>query len=63
MKRLLTALALLAFAIEPLSLLADDGLWDAQHAACLAAQRSFGWSDAAAQFERLIPVEAPMPRI
>ncbi len=27
MKRLLTALALLAFAIEPLSLLADDGMW------------------------------------
>jgi glycosyltransferase involved in cell wall biosynthesis len=44
-----------AFAACALSLLQDDGLWTAQHEACLRDQRGFGWTEAAAMFEGLIP--------
>ena len=43
-----------AFAERALSLLTDDALWPSQHLACLAMQRSFGWSEAAELFERLL---------
>jgi glycosyltransferase involved in cell wall biosynthesis len=43
-----------AFAERALSLLRDDGLWQAQHAACLKEQRGFGWAEAAAMFETLL---------
>jgi len=43
-----------AFAERALSLLTDDALWQSQHHACLAMQRSFGWNRAAEMFERLL---------
>jgi glycosyltransferase involved in cell wall biosynthesis len=42
------------FAARALSLLTDDALWQSQHNACLASQRSFGWSEAAELFEGLL---------
>jgi hypothetical protein len=46
------------FTERALSLLSDDGLWLAQHRACLAQQRSFGWAEAATLFERFIPARS-----
>lgn len=43
------------FASRVLSLLSDDTLWQSQHEAALARQRAYGWDDAAAIVERLIP--------
>lgn len=43
-----------AFAEAALRLLRDDGLWQAQHQACLAQQRQWSWDTTAAAFERLI---------
>ena len=42
------------FAKSAIDLLIDDGLWTAQHQAALDLQRSWGWDQAAAEFERLI---------
>lgn len=44
-----------AFADAARRLLTDDVLWRAQHRACLATQAKRGWSDMAADFERLLP--------
>ena len=44
-----------AFADAALALLADDDLWRRQHDAALRLQRRRGWSEAAAEFERLLP--------
>ena len=44
-----------AFAEAAVRLLTDDGLWRAQHRAALDKQRGWGWPQAAAAFERLIP--------
>ena len=41
------------FARQAIRLLGDDDLWSAQHRACLDLQRSWGWDQAAAAFERL----------
>jgi glycosyltransferase involved in cell wall biosynthesis len=43
------------FADAAVRLLTDDGLWRRQHEAALQRQRSWGWSEAAAAFEELIP--------
>ena len=43
------------FALSAVRLLADDALWQAQHRAALDRQRSWGWPQAAAAFEKLIP--------
>lgn len=43
-----------AFALAAKRLLTDDALWDSQHAAALAVQRSWRWPEAARQFEALI---------
>jgi glycosyltransferase involved in cell wall biosynthesis len=43
-----------AFAAAAIRLLTDDVLWRAQHEAALAQKRSFGWPEAAAEFERLL---------
>lgn len=43
------------FALAAVRLLADDALWAAQHRAALEKQRGWGWADAAAAFEKLIP--------
>lgn len=43
------------FAEAAVRLLRDDDLWRAQHAAALASQRRWGWADAAAAFEELVP--------
>jgi glycosyltransferase involved in cell wall biosynthesis len=44
-----------AFAESAVRLLTDDALWRRQHAAALKRQRAWGWPEAAAAFERLIP--------
>ena len=44
-----------AFAEAARKLLTDDALWQAQHRAALEKQRRWGWPEAAAAFERLIP--------
>lgn len=44
-----------AFADAAVRLLTDDGLWRRQHAAALDRQRRWGWAQAAAAFEALIP--------
>ena len=44
-----------AFAESAIALLADDDLWRRQSAAAVANQRGWGWPEAAAAFERLIP--------
>ena len=44
-----------SFAEAAVALLTDDDLWRRQHAAALDRQRAWGWSEAAAAFERLIP--------
>ncbi len=44
-----------AFADAAIALLTDDGLWRRQSAAAVARQRGWGWAEAAAAFERLIP--------
>ncbi len=43
------------FVARVVALLTDDVLWQSQHDAALARQRRYGWQDAAAAFERLIP--------
>lgn len=43
------------FASDAVRLLADDELWTQQHRAALTLQRSWGWDDAAQEFEKLIP--------
>jgi hypothetical protein len=42
------------FAEAAVNLLTDDALWRRQHDAALARQRGFGWSEAAAEFEKLL---------
>jgi len=42
-----------AFAAAGIQLLTDDTLWRRCHAASLAHQRSWGWDQAAAEFERI----------
>ena len=44
-----------AFAARAIALLTDDDLWRAQHRAARDLQNRWGWDDAAAAFERLIP--------
>ena len=44
-----------AFAEAAVALLTDDDLWRRQHVAALDRQRAWGWPEAAAAFERLIP--------
>lgn len=44
-----------AFADAAVRLLSDDTLWQSQHQAALARQRRWGWAEAAAAFERLVP--------
>jgi len=44
-----------AFARAAARLLVDDGLWLRQHGAALRRQRGWGWPQAAAAFEALIP--------
>ncbi len=44
-----------AFAAAALRLLDDDALWRRQSRAAAARQRSWGWDEAAAAFEELIP--------
>ncbi len=44
-----------AFAEAAVRLLTDDSLWRRQHRAALDKQRGWGWPQAAAAFERLIP--------
>jgi len=44
-----------SFAVHAIRLLTDDALWHSQSAASIARQRSWGWDDAAAEFETLIP--------
>jgi len=44
-----------AFADAAVRLLSDDDLWRRQHAAALDRQRRWGWPEAAAAFEELIP--------
>jgi len=43
------------FAKLALALLSDDALWQRQSGAARARQRGWGWDDAAAAFEKLIP--------
>jgi hypothetical protein len=43
------------FAAHAIRLLTDDALWQTQSAASIAQQRDWGWDDAAAEFETLIP--------
>lgn len=43
------------FALHAARLLADDALWLSQHREALERQRSWGWPQAAAAFEKLIP--------
>ena len=43
------------FALNALGLLHDDDLWRRQHRAALDRQRAWGWPQAAAAFEALIP--------
>jgi glycosyltransferase involved in cell wall biosynthesis len=45
------------FATASLRLLRDDDLWRRQSRAAIASQRSWGWDDAAAAFEKLIPAD------
>jgi glycosyltransferase involved in cell wall biosynthesis len=44
-----------SFSELAVQLLTDDALWRRQHDAALMTQRSFGWDDAAARFEALLP--------
>ncbi|MBF0394982.1 MAG: glycosyltransferase [Alphaproteobacteria bacterium] len=44
-----------AVADAAVALMVDDGLWRAQHRACLATQRVWGWAEAAREFARLAP--------
>ena len=44
-----------AFADAGVRLLSDDALWRRQHEAALDKQRRWGWPEACAAFERLIP--------
>lgn len=44
-----------AFADSAVGLLTDDALWRRQNRAALAMQRAWGWPEAAAAFERLLP--------
>jgi glycosyltransferase involved in cell wall biosynthesis len=44
-----------AFADAAISLLTDDALWRRQHTAALSRQRGWGWADAAAEYEKLMP--------
>jgi glycosyltransferase involved in cell wall biosynthesis len=43
------------FSTSACSLLLDDDLWQTQHKAALKTQRRWGWSEAAEEFEKLIP--------
>jgi glycosyltransferase involved in cell wall biosynthesis len=43
------------FSAAAIRLLTDDALWQTQHAAALERQRSYGWGEAAAAFEQLLP--------
>ena len=44
-----------AFADAGVRLLTDDGLWRRQHTAAVEKQRRWGWQEAAAEFEKLLP--------
>jgi glycosyltransferase involved in cell wall biosynthesis len=41
------------FVRHAVDILTDDGLWSTLHQACLQHQRSWGWDQAAAEFERI----------
>lgn len=41
------------FAAKSIAVLSDDALWRRLHLACLDKQRSWGWDQAAAEFERI----------
>jgi len=43
------------FSTSACRLLLDDDLWQTQHNAALKLQRRWGWSEAAQEFEKLIP--------
>ena len=43
------------FASQAVRLLTDDELWWGQNQAALSSQRAWGWADAAAALEALIP--------
>lgn len=43
------------FSTSACSLLLDDDLWQTQHEAALFFQRRWGWTEAAQEFEKLIP--------
>jgi glycosyltransferase involved in cell wall biosynthesis len=43
------------FSTSACRLLLDDNLWQTQHRAALKLQRRWGWSEAAQEFEKLIP--------
>jgi glycosyltransferase involved in cell wall biosynthesis len=43
------------FSTSACNLLLDDDLWQAQHKTALELQRRWGWSEAAQEFEKLIP--------
>ena len=43
------------FADSAIRLLTDDALWKRQQQAAIARQRSWGWPEAAARFEQLLP--------
>jgi hypothetical protein len=47
------------FARRSIEVLTDDGLWTDLHREALAGQRSWGWDQAAAAFEALLPGGAP----
>ncbi|MBX9635530.1 MAG: glycosyltransferase [Magnetospirillum sp.] len=42
-----------AFAEKAIAVLSDDAVWTAMHGDCLTLQRSWGWDQAAAEFERI----------
>ncbi len=41
--------------VDAVRLLTDDELWWGQNQAALSSQRAWGWADAAAALEALIP--------
>jgi glycosyltransferase involved in cell wall biosynthesis len=43
------------FVRAAIELLSDDALWRRQSDAARARQRGWGWNEAAAEFEKLIP--------
>jgi hypothetical protein len=50
-----------AFVDYAIRLLNEDALWRSQSEAAIARQRSWGWDEAAAEFEKLIPAAGTAP--